>query len=83
MTDQRTIDEILVDDNDLTRREVEVLGHIARGLSNREIAEELFVSINSVKTYIRLAYRKIRVTRRSHAILWSLDRGLGRLTTSP
>ncbi|HET6918485.1 MAG TPA: response regulator transcription factor, partial [Jiangellaceae bacterium] len=45
----------------LTRREAEMLGLIARGLSNQEIADAVFLSINSVKTHIRTAYRKLGV----------------------
>jgi hypothetical protein len=46
-----------------------------RGLSNQEIAEAIFLSINSVKTYIRTAYRKIGVTRRQLAVIWALQHG--------
>jgi NarL family two-component system response regulator LiaR len=52
----------------LSPREVDVLHLIACGLSNQEIADSLYLSINSVKTYIRTAYRKIDVTRRSQAV---------------
>ena len=52
----------------LTAREAEVLALITQGLSNQEIAERSYLSINSVKTYIRTAYRKIGVTRRSQAV---------------
>lgn len=56
--------------NDLSPREEEILGLIAHGHSNDEIAERLGLSINSVKTYIRQAYRKIDVVRRSQAVAW-------------
>ena len=46
------------------------------GLSNREIGERLQLSINSVKTYIRSAYRKMGVERRTQAVLWGLDNGI-------
>ena len=59
----------------LTRREAEMLGLIARGLSNQEIADAAFLSINSVKTHIRTAYRKLGVTRRSQAVGWVLQKG--------
>ena len=54
----------------LTPREVDVLGLIAAGLTNQEIADRLYLSINSVKTYIRTAYRKIGAERRAHAVVW-------------
>jgi two-component system, NarL family, response regulator LiaR len=60
----------------LSARESEVIALIARGLSNQEIADRAYLSINSVKTYIRSAYRKIEVTSRSQAVLWALAHGL-------
>ena len=59
----------------LTDREAEVLALITQGRSNREIARVMYLSINTVKTYIRSAYRKIGVTSRSRAILWGIDHG--------
>ena len=52
-----------------------MLALITQGLSNQEIAERSYLSINSVKTYIRTAYRKIGVTRRSLAVGWGLRNG--------
>jgi DNA-binding NarL/FixJ family response regulator len=59
----------------LSPREAEMLALITQGLSNQEIAERVFVSINTVKTYIRSAYRKIGVTRRAQAMMWGVDNG--------
>lgn len=59
----------------MSLREVEVLSLIAEGLSNHEIAELLFLSVNSVKTHIRTAYRKIGVERRSQAVRWVIHAG--------
>jgi DNA-binding NarL/FixJ family response regulator len=59
----------------LTDREAEVLALITQGKSNIEIAALMFLSINTVKTYIRSAYRKIGVTTRSQAILWGVSHG--------
>ena len=59
----------------LTPREVEVLSLIAQGCSNLEVADRLFLSINSVKTYIRSAYAKIGATSRSRAVAWCLQHG--------
>ena len=47
----------------------------AQGLSNQEIADRSYLSINSVKTYIRTAYRKMGVERRSQAVLWGVQHG--------
>lgn len=60
----------------LTTREQEVVSLITSGRSNAEIAGELYLSINSVKTYIRLAYRKMDVASRSQAVLWGIQNGL-------
>ncbi len=59
----------------LTAREAEVLALITQGLSNQEIAERSYLSINSVKTYIRNAYRKIGATRRAQAVIWGMKHG--------
>ncbi len=59
----------------LTPREAEVIALITQGLSNQEIADRAFLSINSVKTYIRTAYRKINVKSRSQAVLWGVENG--------
>jgi NarL family two-component system response regulator LiaR len=59
----------------LTDREAEVISGVVRGLSNQEIAAGLFLSVNSIKTHIRTAYRKIGVERRSQAVAWGIDHG--------
>jgi NarL family two-component system response regulator LiaR len=59
----------------LSSREAEVLALITQGLSNQEIAARAFLSINTLKTYIRSAYRKINVTSRTQAALWAVDNG--------
>jgi DNA-binding CsgD family transcriptional regulator len=52
----------------ITARECEVLDLLARGHSNREIAERLFVSPNTVKTHLASLYGKLEVSRRTQAI---------------
>ncbi|MBF4160121.1 LuxR C-terminal-related transcriptional regulator [Nocardioides acrostichi] len=59
----------------LSEREGEVIALITQGLSNREIAERSYLSINSVKTYVRTAYRKIGVHSRTQAALWGVRHG--------
>lgn len=59
----------------LSVREAEVIALITQGLSNQEIALRSHLSINSVKSYIRAAYRKMGVTRRSQAVLWGVRHG--------
>jgi NarL family two-component system response regulator LiaR len=59
----------------LSPREAEVVALITQGLSNQEIADRAFLSINSVKTYIRSAYRKVGVTKRTQVVIWAIDNG--------
>ncbi len=60
----------------LTTRERETLALIATGRSNDEIAKEMRISLNSVKSYIRSAYRKTGVQSRSQAVLWAVTHGV-------
>lgn len=59
----------------LTPREAEVITLITMGLDNVSIARETYLSINSVKSHIRSAYRKMGVTSRSQAVLWGVRHG--------
>ena len=60
----------------LTMREAEMLAMITQGLTNAEIGQRTFLSGNTVKSYIRAAYRKIGVTRRSQAVAWGMRHGM-------
>jgi len=59
----------------LSERESEILTLICRGMSNLQIAQQLYLSINSIKTYIRTAYRKIGAESRSQAVIWGVKHG--------
>lgn len=59
----------------LTDREAEVVALVTQGKSNAEIAEVMYLSGNTIKTYIRSAYQKIGVTTRTHAMLWGINHG--------
>ncbi len=61
----------------LTPRERDVIELVAAGHSNQEIAAALFLTINSVKTFIRSAYRRIGVTNRAQAVIWAMHHGIG------
>lgn len=58
---------------DLRPREREVLERLARGLTAREIATDLYLSVNTVKTHTRNLYAKIGVTSRVAAANWARD----------
>jgi two-component system, NarL family, response regulator LiaR len=60
----------------ITRRELEILALIAQGLSNREIAEKLFVSENTVKTHSSRVFDKLGAKRRTQAVQLGKEFGL-------
>jgi DNA-binding CsgD family transcriptional regulator len=60
----------------LTPRELEILEHIARGMSTREIAAALFVSENTVKTHASRVFGKLDVNRRTQAVQVAKQHGL-------
>ena len=60
----------------ITRRELEILSLVARGLSNREIGETLFVSENTVKTHCSRVFDKLGARRRTEAVQRSKELGL-------
>ena len=70
------LNEINLAELGLTAREHEILGLIAEGLSNREIAEKLFVSENTVKTHSSRLFDKMNVKRRVQAVQKGKDLGL-------
>ncbi len=62
------LDESKLEELGITRRELEILQLIADGLSNREIAEKLFVSENTVKTHSSRLLAKLNARRRTQAV---------------
>ncbi len=60
----------------ITRRELEILELIAQGLSNREIADKLFVSENTVKTHSSRLFDKLSARRRTQAVQIGKEMGL-------
>lgn len=59
----------------LSPREAEVIALMTQGLSNQQIADRAYLSINSVKQYASSAYRKIGVTTRAQAAVWGARNG--------
>ncbi|QYJ67532.1 response regulator transcription factor [Flavobacterium litorale] len=60
--------EAALKDSNLSPREIDVLELMAKGMSNAEIAEQLFVSLNTVKTHSSKLYEKLEVKRRTQAV---------------
>lgn len=61
---------------DLTEREREVLKELARGLSNEELAETLFISENTVKTHVKRVLTKLEARDRAQAVVMAYEGGL-------
>jgi DNA-binding NarL/FixJ family response regulator len=64
------------DDVPLTKREYQVLRHMAYGLSNREIGRLLKISIETVKEHVQNILRKLDAADRTEAAVWAVKRGL-------
>jgi DNA-binding NarL/FixJ family response regulator len=60
----------------LTDREVEVLGHIANGLSNKQIAFTLAINEETAKTHVKNILAKLRANDRTHAVTLAVRRGI-------
>ena len=67
----------------LTRRWAEVLGLLAAGHSNKEIAAQLFLSERTVERHITTVYRKIGTRRRTEAMAFALRHGLADAEEAP
>ena len=65
----------------LSAREIEILEHVARGRTNKEIAAALFISEATVKTHLLHIFAKLDVQDRTQAVTVALDRGVLRLGT--
>lgn len=63
------IDEMALKETGLSKRELEVLQLMQQGLSNKEIADKLFVSLNTIKTHTSKVFEKLEVNRRTQAIV--------------
>ena len=71
-----TLNEQRLKDLGITRRELEILELIAQGMSNREIADKLFVSENTVKTHSSRLFDKLSAKRRTQAVQLGKEMGL-------
>ena len=64
----------------LTERELEVLKLVARGLNNRDIARELYISENTVKNHIRNILEKLQLHSRMEAVVYAVREKLLEIT---
>jgi len=62
----------------LTPRESEVLPLLARGLSNKDIAEQLFISVKTVKTHVSNILQKLHLTDRTQVRYWAIQQGIAK-----
>jgi DNA-binding NarL/FixJ family response regulator len=60
----------------LTQRETEVLQHLARGLTNKQIGAALGISFETVKEHVQHVLRKIGVSDRTQAAVWAVRKGM-------
>lgn len=62
----------------LSERETEVLRLLAQGLTNKDIAQTLFLSVRTVEAHLRNIYGKLNITSRTEAVLWAVNHGYGK-----
>lgn len=67
------IDHKAIEDLEISKRELEVLNEIAKGLSNKEVADKLFVSESTIKTHVSNLLTKLNAKRRTQAIQIAKD----------
>ena len=66
----------MADNTELTARETEILALIAEGKSNKEIAADLIISVNTVKVHVSNIFQKIEVSSRTEATLFAIENGI-------
>ncbi|MCJ7695593.1 MAG: LuxR C-terminal-related transcriptional regulator [Anaerolineaceae bacterium] len=62
--------------SELSGRETEILKLVAQGLSNKDIAQALFISVNTVKVHLRNIFEKINVSSRTEATLYAIENSI-------
>ena len=67
----------------LTSRECEVLGLLASGLNNTQIAERLYITPKTVRNHVTHIYTKLGVENRAQAVIFAREAGLGQGQSEP
>lgn len=67
-TPEPGINQNAIESLNLSKRELEILQLMAEGLTNNEIGERLFLSVNTIKTHLSRIFEKLDVTRRTQAV---------------
>ena len=70
------LNEKKLNELEITQREHEILDLIAKGMSNQEIADKLFISLNTIKTHSSRLFEKLEVNRRTQAVQKGKEFGL-------
>ncbi len=71
----------MTDSNDLSGREREILNLVAKGASNKEVAQDLHISTNTVKVHLRNIFTKVGVNSRTEAAMFAVSTGLVKVGT--
>lgn len=77
ITSSKPVSEISNDENEpLTHRQIEILKLMSQGYSNKQMADNLFLSETTIKAHLRSIFKKLKVANRTQAVLIGLKTGL-------
>ncbi|MGI6106272.1 MAG: response regulator transcription factor [Raoultibacter sp.] len=68
-----SMEQLYLSNNNLTRRETEIVSCLLRGRSLRSVCERLHISYNTGKTHMKSVYRKLEVSNRDELLDWAED----------